>query len=429
MKSPTIPLAERMRPLQLEQFLGQEHLTGDHAVLYRTIMQGKVPSMILWGPPGSGKTTLAHIIAHTLEVPFYTLSAISSGVREVREVISQAEKQKGTILFIDEIHRFNKGQQDALLGAVEKGLVTLIGATTENPSFEVNAALLSRCQVYVLRPLEEEQLLQLLHKALETDDWLREKSVRLQETTALFRLSGGDGRKLLNLLELVVEAMDNDGGKKKRGEIIITDDKVMDIAQQRIALYDKDGEQHYDIISAFIKSIRGSDPNAAVYWLARMIEGGEDVKFIARRLVILAAEDIGNANPTGLVMATNAFQAVHLIGYPEARIILAQCATYLAASPKSNASYMAITKAVSVVRRTGDLPVPLHLRNAPTALMRKLDYGAGYQYAHDYDQHFAEQEYLPTALAGTAFYEPGPNPREEEMRRFLRERWKKKYGY
>lgn len=404
---------------------------GEGAVLGRSIGQGRVPSMILWGPPGSGKTTLAHVIATTLEVPFYNLSAISSGVKEVREVISLAEKRAGTILFIDEIHRFNKGQQDALLGAVEKGLVTLIGATTENPSFEVNAALLSRCQVYVLRSLEEEQLQQLLQKALKTDPWLMERKVTLRETHALLQLAGGDARKLLNLLELVVEAMDGSPGKgkKKKEELVITDERVMEIAQQRIALYDKSGEQHYDIISAFIKSMRGSDPNGAVYWLARMIEGGEDVKFIARRMVILASEDIGNANPTALVLATNAFQAVNMIGFPEARIILSQCATYLATSPKSNASYMAIGKAMAAVKKTGDLPVPLHLRNAPTGLMKKLDYGKGYQYAHDYDQQFAEQQYLPDALEGTKFYDPGDNAREQELRRFLKSRWKDKYGY
>lgn len=430
MATPAIPLAERMRPHTIDDLSGQEHLIGKGAVLRKSLEQGKVPSMILWGPPGSGKTTLAQVIAHTLQVPFYTLSAISSGVKEVREVISRAEKQPGTILFIDEIHRFNKGQQDALLGAVEKGVITLIGATTENPSFEVNAALLSRCQVYVLRALEEEVLVSLIKKALEQDPRLKEKDVTLKESYALLQLSGGDARKLLNLLELVVDALDNSGkGAKKKEKIVITDERVMQIAQQRIALYDKSGEQHYDIISAFIKSIRGSDPNAAVYWLARMIEGGEDVKFIARRLVILASEDIGNANPTALVLATNAFQAVNLIGYPEARIILSQCAVYLASSAKSNASYMAISKALSTVKRTGDLPVPLHLRNAPTGLMKNLDYGKGYQYAHDYEQNFIDQEYLPDKVAGTKFYDPGHNAREEELRKFLKSRWKDKYDY
>ncbi|GAA4304116.1 replication-associated recombination protein A [Compostibacter hankyongensis] len=416
-----MPLAERMRPHTLDDLAGQEHLTGAGSVLRKAIAQGHIPSMILWGPPGVGKTTIAHIIAQALEVPFYTLSAISSGVKEVREVISRAGEESGAILFIDEIHRFNKGQQDALLGAVEKGTITLIGATTENPSFEVNAALLSRCQVYVLKPLDEEQLLRLLHKALDGDERLREKQLQLQEHAALLNLSGGDARKLLNLLELVAETLD------KGAEI--TDEQVMQIAQQRIALYDKGGEQHYDIISAFIKSIRGSDPNGAVYWLARMIEGGEDVKFIARRMVILASEDIGNANPTALVLATNTFQAVNLIGYPEARIILSQCATYLASSPKSNASYMAIGQAQSLVARQGDLPVPLHLRNAPTKLMKQQGYGKGYQYSHDYVQSFSPQEYLPDALAGTKLYDPGKNPREEELRKFLRSLWQKKYGY
>lgn len=431
MANPGSPLAERMRPQLLADLLGQEHLVGDGAVLRKAIEQGRVPSMILWGPPGSGKTTLAHVIAMTLEVPFYNLSAISSGVKEVREVISLAEKRAGTILFIDEIHRFNKGQQDALLGAVEKGLITLIGATTENPSFEVNSALLSRCQVYVLRSLEEDQLLQLLHKALQTDPWLMERQPTLRETHALLQLAGGDARKLLNLLELVVEAIDDSPvkGKNKKETLVITDEKVMKIAQQRVALYDKKGEQHYDIISAFIKSIRGSDPNGAVYWLARMIEGGEDVKFIARRMVILASEDIGNANPTALVLATSAFQAVNMIGYPEARIVLSQCATYLASSPKSNASYKAIGRTLAAVKKTGALPVPLHLRNAPTGLMKKLDYGKDYQYAHDYDENFSEQEYLPDQLRDTAFYEPGKNTREEEIRKFLRARWKDKYGY
>lgn len=431
MINPQKPLAERMRPQELNDLLGQGHLIGEAAVLRKAIEQGRVPSMILWGPPGSGKTTLAHVISGTLEVPFYSLSAISSGVKEIREVINLAEKREGTILFIDEIHRFNKGQQDALLGAVEKGSITLIGATTENPSFEVNAALLSRCQVYVLRPLEEVQLLALMKRALETDPWLRERKVELAETTALLQLAGGDARKLLNLLELVVDALDIPDGQDKNGRqsITVTDEKVVQIAQQRVALYDKTGEQHYDIISAFIKSMRGSDPNGAVYWLARMIEGGEDVKFIARRMVILASEDIGNANPTALVLATSAFQAVNMIGYPEARIILSQCATYLATSPKSNASYMAIGNALSAVKRTGDLPVPLHLRNAPTGLMKNLDYGKGYQYAHDYDENFADQEYLPKELAETKFYDPGKNAREEEIRRFLKNRWKDKYGY
>lgn len=417
------PLAERMRPQQLDDLVGQEHLTGKGSILRTAIEHGKIPSMILWGPPGSGKTTIANIIAHTLQVSFFTLSAISSGVKEVREVIQLAQKTTGTILFIDEIHRFNKGQQDALLGAVEKGTITLIGATTENPSFEVNSALLSRCQVYVLKPLSLEDQKKLLHDALIKDTWLKTKKVELKETEALITLAGGDARKLLNLLELVVDAL------QKNKEIIITDDKVMKIAQQRIALYDKTGEQHYDIISAFIKSMRGSDPNGAIYWLARMIEGGEDVKFIARRMVIFASEDIGNANPTALVLANAAFEAVNKIGYPEARIILAQAATYLASSHKSNASYMAIEEAIDIVRREGDLPVPLHIRNAPTGLMKRMGYGKDYKYAHSFEGNFTEQEFLPEEIKGTAFYEPGKNPREEELRKFLRALWKEKYRY
>ncbi len=419
------PLSERLRPNRLEQLAGQEHLAGKDSILRRSIEQGKIPSMILWGPPGTGKTTIANIIAHTLKAPFYTLSAISAGVKEVRQVIDLARTQTGAILFIDEIHRFNKGQQDALLGAVEKGTITLIGATTENPSFEVNSALLSRCQVYVLKPLSEDALKRLMQTALKEDEFLKTLAVTLQETEALIRLSGGDARKLLNLLELVITSL-NTGEEKS---LNITDEQVMQIAQQKIALYDKTGEQHYDIISAFIKSVRGSDPNAAIYWLARMLEGGEDVKFIARRLVILASEDIGNANPTGLVMANACFEAVNKIGNPESRIILAQCTTYLAASPKSNASYMAIDEALALVRKTGDLPVPLHLRNAPTKLMKSMQYGKGYQYAHSYDKNFAEQEYLPEEISGQVFYDPGKNPREEELRKFLRARWGKKYGY
>lgn len=415
------PLAERMRPTTLDQLVGQQHLTGKGSVLRAAIEQGKLPSIILWGPPGVGKTTIANIIAHTLHVPFYTLSAISSGVKEVREVIEDAKTKPGAILFIDEIHRFNKGQQDALLGAVEKGIVTLIGATTENPSFEVNSALLSRCQVYILKALDKNDLTQLMYEALQKDITLKEKKIKLEETEALINISGGDARKLLNLLELVADAL----GKNT----VITDEKVMDVAQQRIALYDKKGEQHYDIISAFIKSMRGSDPNGAVYWLARMIEGGEDVKFIARRMVIFASEDIGNANPNALLLATNTFQAVNVIGYPESRIILSQCATYLASSVKSNASYMAIGSALAAVKQYGDLPVPLHIRNAPTKMMKNMDYGKGYQYAHQYDNNFSEQEYLPDELKGNPFYIPGKNPREEELRRFLKERWKDKYGY
>jgi putative ATPase len=428
MKKTLAPLAERMRPQQLDDLAGQDHLAGKGSILRNAIEQGKVPSMILWGPPGSGKTTIANIIAHTLQVPFYTLSAISAGVKEVRQVIDEAKKMQHAILFIDEIHRFNKGQQDALLGAVEKGIITLIGATTENPSFEVNSALLSRCQVYVLKPLTEIDCINLLHEAISKDVVLKELNIELKETDALIGISGGDARKLLNLLELVVDTESN----QKNGEskaIVITDDLVINTAQQRIALYDKSGEQHYDIISAFIKSIRGSDPNAAVYWLGRMIEGGEDVKFIARRMVVLASEDIGNANPTALVLANASFEAVNKIGYPEARIILSQCATYLASSPKSNASYSAIEEALSTIRRTGDLPVPLHIRNAPTKLMKNLDYGKDYKYSHSYENNFSEQEYLPKEIAGTKFYDPGKNAREEELRKFLKNLWGEKYKY
>jgi putative ATPase len=420
--SETAPLAERMRPQRLDDLIGQEHLVGPEGVIRKAIRAGNVPSMILWGPPGVGKTTIANIIAHEVKRSFYTLSAISSGVKEVREVIDKARRSSRAILFIDEIHRFNKAQQDALLGAVEKGTIVLIGATTENPSFEVNSALLSRCQVYTLKPLSEENLLELVNAALTRDEVLSKRDITLSEHKALLNLSGGDARKLLNLIELIAETF-------PEGPIEITDSLVMDVAQKRIAVYDKSGEQHYDIISAFIKSIRGSDPNAAVYYLARMVEGGEDVKFIARRMVILASEDIGNANPTALVIATNTFQAVNLIGYPEARIILAQCAIYLASSPKSNASYMAIEGALRTVRETGDLPVPLAIRNAPTKLMKDLGYGSNYRYAHDYEGNFTDMEFLPAELSGTKFYEPGNNPREEELRRYLRALWKEKYGY
>ena len=416
-----VPLAERMRPRKLDELVGQEHLTGPRGVIRMAIQAGNIPSMILWGPPGVGKTTIANIIANEVRKPFYTLSAISSGVKDIREVIDKAKSSPRSILFIDEIHRFNKGQQDALLGAVEKGIITLIGATTENPSFEVNAALLSRCQVYILKALGEEQLLEMIDQALQKDEELRRRKITIMEHQALLNISGGDGRKLLNLIELISDAL--------QGDIEITDKLVMELAQKHIAIYDKSGEQHYDIISAFIKSIRGSDPNAAVYYLARMVEGGEDVKFIARRMVILASEDIGNANPTALVMATNTFQAVDVIGYPEARIILAQCAVYLAASAKSNASYMAIEEALAAIRETGDLPVPLSIRNAPTKLMKKLDYGKGYQYAHGYEGNFANMEFLPDAIKGTKFYEPGNNVREEELRKYLRSLWKDKYGY
>ena len=423
MSSIPAPLAERLRPESLDQLVGQKHLTGRGSILRTALEQGKMPSMILWGPPGTGKTTIANIIAHTLRSPFYTLSAISSGVKEVREVIEEARKQEKVILFIDEIHRFNKGQQDALLGAVEKGIVTLIGATTENPSFEVNSALLSRCQVYVLKPLGKEELIELMKTAIKKDLLLKKHSIELNETEALINISGGDARKLLNLLELVT---DSHAGP---GPLVITDDLVMETAQQRIALYDKKGEQHYDIISAFIKSIRGSDPNAAVYWLARMIEGGEDVQFIARRMLILASEDIGNANPNALLLANATFEAVSKIGYPESRIILSQCAVYLASSAKSNASYMAISEALDTVKKTGDLPVPLHIRNAPTRLMKNMDYSKGYEYSHDFEKNFSPQEYLPMEISGKRFFEPGRNVREEEMRKHLRGLWEKKYGY
>lgn len=416
------PLAERMRPSKLSELVGQDHLVGEHGVLRRAIKSGQVPSMILWGPPGTGKTTIANIIANEVKRPFHTLSAISSGVKDVREVIQRASRGAKAILFIDEIHRFNKAQQDALLGAVEKGVITLIGATTENPSFEVNSALISRSQVYTLNALTKDHLLQLIEKALKEDEEMKKVEVEVKETEALFNLSGGDGRKLLNLLELVVQSDE----EEKR---VITDEKVIEAAQRKTVLYDKKGEMHYDIVSAFIKSIRGSDPNAAVYYLARMIEGGEDVKFIARRLVILASEDIGNANPTALVMATNVFQAVNIIGYPESRIILSQCVTYLASSPKSNASYMAINQAQAEVQKKGDLPVPMALRNSPTKLMKEQGYGEGYKYAHDHPGNFAAMEFLPDELKNTKFYDPGQNPREEDLRKFLRSRWKEKYGY
>ncbi len=415
------PLAERLRPISLDELTGQQHLTGKGSILRKAIEQGKVPSMILWGPPGVGKTTIANIIAHTLQVPFYTLSAISSGVKEVREVIELAKKQQNVILFIDEIHRFNKGQQDALLGAVEKGIITLIGATTENPSFEVNSALLSRSQVYILKGLDEKDLVALLQHAIKKDVVLQTRHIALQETEALISISGGDARKLLNLLELVTDTLGNDA--------VITDEAVMEIAQQRIALYDKKGEQHYDIISAFIKSIRGSDPNAAVYWLARMIEGGEDVKFIARRMLILASEDIGNANANALLLANATFDAVNKIGYPESQLILSQCAIYLASSAKSNAATVAIGAAMNAVRQQGDLSVPLHIRNAPTKLMKQEGYGKGYEYSHNYENNFSPQEYLPDEIKGTAFYVPGANAREEELRKHLRSLWKNKYGY
>lgn len=416
------PLAERMRPSKLEDLVGQEHLVGENGVIRRTIQAGNIPSMIFWGPPGVGKTTIANIIANEVKKPFYVLSAVSAGVKDIRDVIDKAKSSPRSILFIDEIHRFNKSQQDALLGAVEKGIITLIGATTENPSFEVNSALLSRSQVYTLNALQEKDLLKLVNMALAKDEELKKREIEIKEHQALFQLSGGDARKVLNLLELVVDSSTD-------SKVIVTDAMVTSTAQKKIAIYDKSGEQHYDIISAFIKSIRGSDPNAAIYYLARMVEGGEDVKFIARRMLILASEDIGNANPTALVIATSTFQAVDVIGYPEARIILAQCATYLASSPKSNASYMAIENAIGVVRETGDLPVPLAVRNAPTKLMKDLGYGKGYQYAHDYEGNFVSTEFLPEQISGNKFYEPGKNAREDELRKYLRSLWKEKYGY
>jgi len=415
----TSPLAERLRPQTIDELIGQQHLTGKGSILRTAIDNKKIPSIILWGPPGVGKTTIAIIIAKTIQQDFYTLSAISSGVKDIRDVIEKATLKNGAILFIDEIHRFNKSQQDALLGAVEKGIIILIGATTENPSFEINSALLSRCQVYVLKSLEKDELNKLLFNAFEKDEFLSKKKLVLKETEAIIRISGGDARKALNLLELVCNNI----------EEVITDEKVMEIAQNKIALYDKKGEQHYDIISAFIKSMRGSDPNGAVYWLARMIEGGEDVKFIARRMIIFASEDIGNANPNALLLANNTFQAVNIIGYPESRIILSQCAIYLASSIKSNASYMAIEEALHSVKKNGDLPVPLHLRNAPTKMMKQMDYGKEYLYAHSFNNNFILQEFLPDQITGTRFYTPQKNVREEEIRKFLKERWKDVYGY
>ena len=422
------PLAERIRPQKLEDYISQLHLVGPNGSLTQQILRGVIPSMIFWGSPGTGKTTLAQIIAKQSNRPFYELSAINSGVKDIRDVIEKAKQRgglftaKNPILFIDEIHRFSKSQQDSLLAAVEKGWVTLIGATTENPSFEVIPALLSRCQVYILNPFSKEDLLSLLNRAIKEDKVIASKKVKIKESEALLRLSGGDGRKLLNIFELVINA-------SPEGQITITNDKVLELVQQNTVLYDKTGEQHYDIVSAFIKSIRGSDPNGAVYWLARMIEGGEDVKFIARRMLILSSEDIGNANPTAFIMANNTFQAVATIGYPESRIILSQCAVYLATSPKSNASYMAISEAQAVVKQTGDLPVPIHLRNAPTKLMKELGYGDEYQYSHNYANNFSEQEYLPDAIKETKFYDPGTNSRENGTREFLKNRWKDKYGY
>ena len=422
-----IPLAERLRPKTLTDLVGQEHLSSPDSVLQKAITKGKVPSMILWGPPGVGKTTLANIISTTFNSAYYQLSAISSGVKELREVIEEAKSKPGAILFIDEIHRFNKGQQDALLGAVEKGIITLIGATTENPSFEVNSALLSRCQVFILKALDEKALHKLIHQAIEKDEMFQGQNIEIKETEALFQLSGGDGRKLLNLLELSVEALIDI--EKSGSPLVLTNDWVMEVAQTNIARYDKNGEQHYDIVSAFIKSMRGSDPNAAVYWLSRMIAGGEDVKFIARRMLIFSSEDIGNANPNAFLLANACFDAVTKIGYPESRIILSQCAIYLASSPKSNASYEAINHGLALVDKTGNLPVPLHLRNAPTKLMKDLSYGKNYQYSHLGENNFLEQEYLPDNIKNTALYQPQKNTREQEIKKFLNERWKGKYGY
>ena len=423
------PLAERMRPSKLSDYISQQHLVGEKGAIRYQIDNGILPSVIFWGPPGTGKTTLAYIIANESHRAFFSLSAISSGIKDVRDIIERSKKeqglftQKNPIIFIDEIHRFNKTQQDSLLEAVERGWVTLIGATTENPSFEVIPALLSRCQVYTLNPFSENDLRELLFRAIKTDSILQKKNIKIEETEALYRVSSGDGRKLLNTFELIINTFSKDE------EIIITNEKVMQIVQKNTVLYDKTGEQHYDIISAFIKSIRGSDPNGAVYWLARMIEGGEDIKFIARRMLILASEDIGNANPMALVMANNTFQAVEVVGYPEARIILSQCAIFLASSPKSNASYKAINKAQQIVKQTGNLSVPIHLRNAPTALMKKLNYGKDYLYSHDYPFHFVFQDFLPDELEDTCFYDPCDNPKENGLRNYLKSLWGERYGY
>ncbi|MDX2173502.1 MAG: replication-associated recombination protein A [Bacteroidota bacterium] len=421
------PLAERLRPKNLDTYIGQQHIIGVGSALRNAIAQNLLPSLILWGPPGVGKTSLALIIANELKRPFFMLSAINSGVKDVREIIEKASEnnifnQNKPILFIDEIHRFSKSQQDSLLGAVEKGVITLVGATTENPSFEVIPALLSRCQVYILKSLLEEELVSLLNNAISKDEFLKTKKIQLVEHEALIRVSGGDARKLLNALEIVINS-------QTTHDIVITNEIVLQVIQQNLALYDKSGEQHYDIISAFIKSIRGSDPNAAVYYLARMLKGGEDPLFIARRLLILASEDIGNANPNALLLANNCFNAVNVIGMPEARIILSQCVTYLACSAKSNASYMAINDAFDLVDKTGDLPVPLHLRNAPTKLMKELNYGKDYQYAHSFENNFVDLEFLPDNLSNTTLYSPGNNTRENEQRLYLKKLWKEKYGY
>lgn len=417
------PLAERLRPKSLDDYIGQKHLLGMDGPLRRAIENNLIPSMILWGPPGTGKTTLALMIAEIVKRPFYSLSAINSGVKELREVLSRPSGLFSPILFIDEIHRYNKSQQDALLGAVEKGQVTLIGATTENPSFEVNSALLSRCQVYVLEAFGKEELIEIINRALEKDEWLKKKNIAFESYDALLRVSGGDGRKLLNLLELVVL---NQGDQEK---IVITDELVMNVAQKQLARYDKSGEQHYDIISAFIKSLRGSDPNGALYWMARMLVAGEDPVFIARRMLIMASEDIGNANPTAVIMASECMQAVKAIGFPECRIILSQVAIYLATSPKSNAAYEAIGKAMSLAEKTAHLPVPLHLRNAPTKLMKEIGYGKGYKYAHSYAGNFTQESFLPEELKGTLLYEPGTNAREDELRKKLKQLWQGWYNY
>ena len=415
------PLAERVRPKHLTEYLGQEHLTAPGEILFQSIEHKNIPSMILWGPPGVGKTTLARIICNELNMQFYQLSAVSAGVAEVRKVIEDSRMFGKVILFLDEIHRFNKSQQDALLGAVENGSIILIGATTENPSFEVNNALLSRCQVYVLKELEPITLQAIVEHAITHDEILKHKKITLAETEALFLFSNGDARKLLNMLEILCN--------QQAETITITNALVTKMLQQKVAMYDKNGETHYDVVSAFIKSLRGSDPNGAVYWLARMLEGGENIEFIARRMLIMASEDIGNANPNALVLATSTFQSVQMIGLPESRIILSQCATYLATSPKSNASYMAINEAMATVKKTGPLAVPLHLRNAPTKLMKTLDYGKEYQYAHQYENNFIELEFLPDTIRGQKFYEPGDNTKEKEIRSFLKSRWKEKYGY
>jgi len=422
MKVPSIPLPERLRPRSLDDLVGQQHLTGKDGVLRKLIQNGNLPSIIFWGSPGIGKTTIAFILASEARLPMYSLSAINAGVKDVRDVINQAKEAGKAVLFIDEIHRFNKSQQDSLLAAVEQGIIVLIGATTENPSFEVIRPLLSRCQVYTLNPLSVDDFDVLVNHAITTDEYLISCNVVVQQTGALYNLAGGDARKMLNLLELVVQSISD-------RPAVITDDLVMNVAQQRIAAYDKGGEQHYDIISAFIKSMRGSDPNAAVYWLARMIEGGEDPKFIARRMLILASEDIGNANPNALLIALACFQSVELIGYPECSLNLAQTAIYLATSVKSNASYVALKAAQKIVRQQGNLPVPLHLRNAPTSLMKNMNYGEGYKYAHQYENNFVDLEFMPEALKGIRIYEPGINARENEIRKYLKDRWKEKYNY